>query len=187
MALTYTPETDFSLTLPSFQLPTVFGKSFHSHNLESARVKVLLFICNHCPYVKAIEDRLIALAQSYQDQPVHFLAICSNDPSEYPEDHPDELAKHAKLKGYPFDYLIDESQELAKLVGAVCTPDIFVFDDNNHLFYRGRLDDSWKDPSKVTRQELKMAIDAGLTAKPLEFKPVPSMGCSIKWKNRVLQ
>lgn len=187
MSLTYSPETDISITIPSFKLPDVNGNIFDSKTFEHSKVKVVFFICNHCPYVKAIEDRIIQLASSFASQPVHFVGICSNDAKDYPEDRPEELARRSQEKSYPFAYLVDESQEVARSFGAVCTPDFFVFDSNGHLFYRGRLDDSWKDPSKVTREELKEAIQMGLEVKPLDFKPIPSMGCSIKWKEKLLQ
>ena len=149
-----------------------------------------MFICNHCPYVQAVEDRLIELVRSYGSRQICFLGICSNDPTDYPEDRPEALLTRAKEKNYPFKYLVDDSQAVAKNFGAVCTPDFFVFSpadgsDQRHLYYRGRLDDSWKNPARVTQQEMKAALDGLLLAKPAPERQIPSMGCSIKWKDDV--
>ncbi len=142
-----------------------------------------MFICNHCPYVKAIEDRLIALAQNFSNESeIQFAAVCSNDPSDYEEDSIENLKARAVEKKYPFPYLVDESQELARMLGAVCTPDLYVFDRQGSVFYRGRLDDSWRDPAKVESEDLKEALLAALTGKDAPVEQIPSMGCSIKWK-----
>jgi thiol-disulfide isomerase/thioredoxin len=153
------------------------------HALKALRGRplVLMFICNHCPYVKAIEERLLTLGRDYRSK-AHFLAICSNDCNDYPEDAPAELAKRVREKNYPFPYLIDESQEVARAYGAVCTPDLYVYDSQHRLAYRGRLDDSWRAPEKVQHQELKQALDSLLAGSPAPSEQNPSMGCSIKWK-----
>jgi len=183
MALTYTPVTDPKIKFPDFELRDVFGVPFKSSQVPDKNVKVLMFICNHCPYVQAIEDRLIETAKSFVGKAVSFLAVCSNDWTEHPEDSPAELAKRAKGKQYPFTYLVDDSQSLAKKVGAVCTPDFFVFSSTNELVYRGRLDDSWKNPALVKRKELYNAILSTLESKQNAWEEIPSMGCSIKWKD----
>ncbi len=180
MALTYTPATDQSMTLPTFTLPTVDGKKFSTVELKDQTPVCVMFIYNHCPYVKAVEDRLLALGREFSN--VNWLAICSNDPADYPEDRPEELLKRWQEKKYPFPYLIDADQSVAKMFQAVCTPDIFLFDKNKKLFYRGRIDDSWRDPSKVTRQELREAIELAVRGEPSPPDQLPSMGCSIKWK-----
>ncbi|OFZ14874.1 MAG: hypothetical protein A2Z20_04610 [Bdellovibrionales bacterium RBG_16_40_8] len=182
MALTYTPQTDTSHKLPDFTLKTVEGKNWSSQTIKLAPAKVIVFMCNHCPYVKAIESRLIKLADYCQTNGVTFVGICSNDSKDYPEDEPKELLKTWREGKYNFIYLIDIDQTVAKTFGAVCTPDFFVYDKSNSLVYRGRLDDSWRDESKVTREELKEAIDAILRDIPLSREVSPSMGCSIKWK-----
>lgn len=158
------------------------GKTYSRKDYWKSRGLVVMFICNHCPYVKAIEDRLIALANEFIPKEISFLAICSNDPSEYPEDAPGELLKRWQEKQYPFPYLIDESQDVAKAFGAVCTPDIYVFDSALKLRYRGRLDDSWRDPKNVNKRELREALLALLEGRSV-MEQNPSMGCSIKWKS----
>lgn len=181
MALTYSPKLELGQKLKNFSLPNVTGGSFSTDELGEDAVLCVLFICNHCPYVKAIEDRLIALGSHFKDTDVKMVAICSNDPSDYPEDAPEQLKKRALEKSYPFPYLFDETQKVAKDFGAVCTPDIFVFDRSQKLFYRGRLDDSWRDPSKVSQEELKNALELALKDHPAPTAQNPSMGCSIKW------
>lgn len=181
MALTYTPAGETGSLLPKFELPTVDGKIFSSKDTEGAKATVIMFICNHCPYVQAIEDRMIKLAQEWREKNVQFVGICSNDPTDYPEDKPEELLKRWRDKNYGFPYLIDESQNVAKAFGAVCTPDIFVYAQNK-LFYRGRFDDSWRDPQKVKKQELHEALKAITSGQIAPSPQNPSMGCSIKWK-----
>lgn len=180
MALTYSPSAETTLTWTDFQLEDVFGNTFDSKKIN-APVRVPLFICGHCPYVQAIEDRIVSLAKEFDSKKVQFIGICSNDGSDYPEDRPEALKLRYEEKGYSFPYLIDESQQVAKSYGAVCTPDIFVFKDNQ-LQYRGRLDDSWKDPSKVEKQELRSALLKLSKNEKITDEPIPSMGCSIKWK-----
>lgn len=182
MALTYTPPGELGFKLPAFQLPGVEGIRYSSDTLAAGKVLVVMFICNHCPYVNAIEDRIIALNQFFAGKNVQLVGICSNDPSEYPEDAPAALLKRWKEKSYGFPYLVDEDQTVAKAFAAVCTPDIFVFDQGQILRYRGRLDDSWKLPEHVKKQELRVAIEAILQGQPVTDQN-PSMGCSIKWKS----
>jgi hypothetical protein len=142
-----------------------------------------MFICNHCPYVKAIEDRLITLAREIKSFGGQVVGICSNDGVNYPEDSFANLKKRWTEKSYGFPYLHDETQSVAKSFGAVCTPDFFVFNKDRKLRYRGRLDDSWKEPQKVTRQELLLATKsiAQTGELSISFDQTPSMGCSIKW------
>lgn len=182
MALTYTPPGALGQRLPSFNLKTVTGETVSSSSLRGAKAVVVMFICNHCPYVKAIEERLIALAHSFRGRGVDFVGICSNDPTDYPEDAPAALLQRWKDKNYGFPYLIDSEQTVARDFGAVCTPDIFVFDNEQILKYRGRLDDSWRHPQSVQKQELRDAIEAILQGRPAPLQN-PSMGCSIKWKS----
>ena len=180
MSLTYTPAGELGSILPKFNLPAVDGS-----RLDGATVKapiLIMFICNHCPYVQAIEHRLIQLAREFQPRGLNVIAICSNDAKDYPEDAPPELLKTWREKNYGFPYLIDEKQDVAKKFGAVCTPDLFLYDASRKLVYRGRLDDSWKNEKLVQRQELKQAITATLSGKSVNVTQNPSMGCSIKWK-----
>ena len=187
MAATPSTMMPIGTRAPGFNLiDTVSGRMLGLEDVKGEKATVVMFICNHCPYVKAIEDRILRLARQMQTQPVQFVAVCSNDASDYPEDEPDNLYKTWKEKNYPFPYLVDADQSLARSFDAVCTPDIFVLDKERRLHYRGRWDDSWKDEAQVQRQDLKLAIESLLTKRPLDFKPVPSMGCSIKWKDNSL-
>lgn len=182
MALTYTPPGEIGSPIPTFMLPTVMGENFSSSSLKGFKAIVVAFICNHCPYVMAIEDRLIALAKEMKSKGVQFIGICPNDASEYPEDSPENLKKRWIEKNYGFPYLVDDSQIAAKTFDAVCTPDFFVYDESRTLRYRGRLDDSWKDAGKVQKQDLKFALEEILRGNKKLPEPKPSMGCSIKWK-----
>lgn len=179
---TYTPEkVEFGTSCPDFHLKATDGKHYSRANFINSKPLVVMFICNHCPYVKAIEERLITLAQDLKKIDVNVVAICANDPQSYPEDSFDSLRARALEKSYPFIYLHDEDQSVAKKFGAVCTPDFFVYDASNKLAYRGRLDDSWKDESAVTTRELYRAVLDLHANKPISFQQTPSMGCSIKW------
>lgn len=183
MALTYTPNANLGLKLPEFLLPSVDGQSFSHQDFIDAPALAVMFICNHCPYVLAIEDRLIDLAVRLQPEGAKFLAVCANDPSDYPEDAPAELLKRSRQKKYPFTYLHDAEQVVTKKFGAVCTPDLFLFDKNQMLVYRGRLDDSWKDASKVTSRDFENAIVSVLNGENVAAQQSPAMGCSIKFYN----
>lgn len=165
-------------------MPSVEGKIVGAKDFKFSPALLILFICNHCPYVKAIERRLIDLAHAHRGRGLSTVAICSNDPADYPEDAPAELLKTWRAHNYGFPYLIDESQQIAKKFGAVCTPDIFLYDKSRKLVYRGRLDDAWKNENLVQRRDLNEAIEAVLAGKPANLSQNPSMGCSIKWKNQ---
>jgi peroxiredoxin len=167
--------------MPAFTLPTVDGATLASDAL-AGQVAVVMFICNHCPYVKAIEDRMIALARAYEGRGVRFVGICANDAAGYPDDAPAALAARARDKGYGFPYLHDASQDVARAFGAVCTPEFYVYGRDGQLVYRGRMDDSWKDAAKVTRRELAAGIDAALAGAPPLSEQRPALGCSIKWR-----
>jgi peroxiredoxin len=167
---------------PDFDLPAVEGRRYRLADFAQSDVLVVMFICNHCPYVQAIEDRIIALAKGYRGKSVQFVGICANDAAGYPDDSFDSLKARWEKKQYGFPYLHDEAQTVAKSFRAVCTPDLYVYDRTRHLAYHGRLDDNWKEPAKVTKREMKEAIDALLAGKKPGESQVPSMGCSIKWK-----
>jgi peroxiredoxin len=181
MALTYTPIGTLGTSCPQFSLSSVDGKTYSRDDFAKSKGTVVMFICNHCPYVQAIEDRMIALAHAFMPKGVSFIGICSNDPKDHPEDAPAQLLERWQAKNYGFPYLVDESQDVAKAFGAVCTPDIYLYDSALKLRYRGRLDDSWRNPKNVHRQELKEAIEALLEGRS-SMEQNPSMGCSIKWK-----
>jgi peroxiredoxin len=182
MALLYTPAGEPGSKCPPFELPSVDGGTYALKDFAGAKALVVMFICNHCPYVQAIEQRLLDLAHALGPRGAAFVGICANDPTDYPEDAPEALLARWREKSYGFPYLIDESQEVARAFGAVCTPDIFVYDSNQTLRYRGRLDDSWKNPAAVKRQELKEALEKIMQNLPAPSTQNPSMGCSIKWK-----
>jgi thiol-disulfide isomerase/thioredoxin len=183
MALVYTPQnSDWNLSCPDFTLPGMDNQNYSLKDFQNQHPLVIMFICNHCPYVKSIEDRLIQLGLDLKKENINVVAICSNDPSKYTEDLFENLQKRYYEKKYSFYYLHDETQEIAKKFGAVCTPDFFLYDQNLKLKYRGRLDDSWKDPQLVTQRELYQAAIDLKNLQPISFHQTPSMGCSMKWK-----
>lgn len=182
MALVSTPQDDLGRPCPPFTLPATDGKNYSLDEFAKGNPFVIMFICNHCPYVKAIEDRLITLGHDLKKMNVPLIAICSNDSKNYPDDSFEELKKRANEKKYSFPYLHDDSQSVAKAFGAVCTPDFFVYNKKVQLAYRGRLDDAWKEPSQVTRRELLSAVELLMINDEFPKQQIPSMGCSIKWK-----
>jgi peroxiredoxin len=181
MALTENRDLALGTACPDFRLPSVDGRTVARDDLKDAAALVVMFICNHCPYVQAVEDRIIALAREYGPKGVQFVGICSNDPSGYPDDAPPRLLARWREKGYGFPYLVDASQAVARAFDAVCTPDIYVYDRARRLAYHGRIDDNWQQPSKVKRRELAAALDALLAGKAPSAEQVHSIGCSIKW------
>jgi peroxiredoxin len=183
MALTYSSPAEIGKTCPDFRLKGVDGQLYELSQFNSSTVLAIAFICGHCPYVLAIEDRLLAVSKKWPVKKVQWVGICSNDSTEHPEDRPEQLKIRSELKNYSFPYLIDDQQIVAKKMGAICTPDFFVFDDQRRLYYRGRLDDSWRDPQKVRRLELVHAIESALSGERPPKEQTPSMGCSIKWKH----
>ena len=180
MALTESTMVKLGSEAPYFNLPNTNGENVSLEHFK-AEILVVIFTCNHCPYAKAVEDRLIELGNNYSET-VDFVLISSNDVENYPADSPEKMAELARNKGYPFPYLFDETQEIAKAYSAVCTPDIFLYNSERKLKYRGRLDDNWQNPNQVERKELKMAIEATLNGRGIDFEQIPSMGCNIKWK-----
>jgi len=177
-----TPPPELGAPCPDFRLPAVDGKTYARDDFAGKPVLVVMFICNHCPYVQAVEDRLIRLARELELKGAQFVGVCANDAAHYPDDAFDKLASRWRERGYGFPYLHDEAQDVARAFGAVCTPDIFVYDAERRLAYRGRIDDSWKDESRVTRRELAEAIEALVEGKRPSREQRPSMGCSIKWR-----
>ncbi|MCX8103235.1 MAG: thioredoxin family protein [Candidatus Bipolaricaulota bacterium] len=167
---------------PDFQLKGVDGKLYKLCDYKNKKAVAVIFSCNHCPYVKAYEDRMIALAREYEPKGVQFLVINSNDPTKYPEDSFDNMIKRAKEKGYPFPYLHDETQQVAKAYSAQRTPEVFLFDAAMKLRYHGTIDDHYEDPSKVTKRYFKDALDAVLAGKDPGLKDTQPVGCTIKWK-----
>ncbi len=168
---------------PPFSLPDTEGKTVSLSDFEGSKGYLIMFICNHCPYVKHVQHELARLGKEYQDKGVTVIAINSNDVENYPDDSPEKMAEEVKNQGYTFPYLYDETQEVAKAYGAACTPDFFLFDKNKKLAYRGQLDDSRRGNDKpVTGADLRAALDAVLAGKPAPEEQKPSLGCNIKWK-----
>ena len=164
-----------------FELPGVDGKIYSLSSFEKGKPIAVIFWCNHCPYVKAWEDRVVRLGNEYKDK-VQFVLINANDPVKYPEDSFDNMKKRAQEKGYPFPYLFDESQEVARRYGAERTPEIFLFDRNWRLAYHGAPDDNWEDESKVKNNYFRDAIEAVLMNGEPPVRETPPRGCTIKWK-----
>lgn len=170
---------------PPFVLPdTVSGDNLRLSDIAAGKkATVVMFICNHCPYVIHVNDELVRVANDYMPKGVAFVAISSNDAASYPEDGPDKMKKVAMELSYPFPYLYDESQQVARAFDAACTPDLYVFDGDLQLVYRGRLDDSKpRNNNPLTGKDLRQALDAVLTGAPVPEKQYPSGGCNIKWK-----
>jgi peroxiredoxin len=178
-----TPLCDFGWLAPAFRLPATDGKTYTLDELRGPKGTLVIFICNHCPYVQAILDRLIRDARDLAALGVATVAISSNDAVAYPEDSFERMAEVASANGFPFPYLYDESQTVARRYGAVCTPDFFGFDAALGLQYRGRLDASGKNPAPDgARRELFEAMRAVAETGRGPIDQVPSVGCSIKWK-----
>lgn len=169
---------------PYFELTdTISNKVLSLTNLKGEKGTVILFICNHCPFVIHVNKQLVILAQEFKLKEISFIAISSNDVINYPQDSPENMKIHAKNAGYPFPYLFDESQEVAKAYDAACTPDFFVFDGKLELVYRGQLDDSRPGNGlPVTGKDLRYALSCLLEGKVNDTTQKPSIGCNIKWK-----
>ncbi|OFZ55045.1 MAG: hypothetical protein A2428_14480 [Bdellovibrionales bacterium RIFOXYC1_FULL_54_43] len=190
MALTYSEKGSLGEVAPDFELPGVDGKTYRARDFLDAKAWVVVFMCNHCPYVKAVQDRINSLAKQYAPRGVKVVGINSNDSTKYPEDDFDAMKACAKEQGYVFPYLWDTDQSVAREYGAVCTPDFYLYApgskgrDSNVMVlkYRGRLDDCWSDEAKVTKRDLAHAIDRVLEGRDPDSVQPPSMGCSIKWK-----
>lgn len=182
MVRTETPVCDFGAPAPAFSLPGVDGKTYTLADVRGEKGLLVMFICNHCPYVKAVLDRIIRDARELQALGVNTVAIMSNDPTDYPEDSFDNMKKIAVERGFSFPYLIDESQAVAKAFGAVCTPDFFGYNKDLELQYRGRLDESRKEAVPNARRDLFEAMKQVAQTGQGPRDQIPSMGCSIKWK-----
>jgi len=171
------------MTAPDFSLVNVDGRTVSLSDFADAPVLLVMFICNHCPYVVHVADHLAQLAAEYQAKGVAIVAINSNDAANYPADSPEQMVAEAEERGYTFPYLYDETQSVAKEYGAACTPDFFVFDKDRRLFYRGQLDSSRPESGvPVTGEDLRAALDAALADQPHPENQTPSLGCNIKWK-----
>ncbi len=167
----------------SFQLKNIDGEILDSEELgRDAKGLAVIFSCNHCPYVLAWEDRLIALGLTYQSKGIQFALINANDAERYPDDSFPEMVKRSELKGYPFPYLHDEDQSVARAYGATRTPEVFLFNSNGERQYHGCIDDNYDNPSAVRSSDFRNALDAVLEGKTPELPETPPVGCTIKWK-----
>ena len=187
--MSVTPSTMLPLgtRAPDFELvDAVSGKKMSLHTLKSNQATVIMFISNHCPYVVHLQKALVDIANEYQQKDIVFVAICSNDIENYPADAPDKMKTVAKQLGYPFPYLFDETQTVARAYDAACTPDFYIFDKNLACVYRGRFDDSspGKKEVPVTGKDLRAALEAILAGNPVDSHQKPSHGCNIKWKTK---
>lgn len=188
------PETDMALTpstmlplgtpAPAFTLPDVVtGAPRSLASLQSDRATLVMFICNHCPYVKHVLEGLVQLGRDYAAKGASLIAISSNDATNYPDDGPEKMAALARSAGFPFPYLYDETQAVARAYQAACTPDFFLFDGDLRLAYRGQLDDSRPGNGRpVTGADLRAALDALLAGQAVSERQIPSVGCGLKWK-----
>ncbi|MEP7322654.1 MAG: thioredoxin family protein [Saprospiraceae bacterium] len=184
MALTESNMLPLGTRAPGFKLlDTVSGENLTLEDLQSDKATVIMFICNHCPYVLHVNPEILRVAHDYIPQGVSFIAISSNDIDRYPADSPEKMKEFANEHKFPFVYLYDESQSVAKDYDAACTPDFYVFDGNLQLVYRGRLDHSRpQSETPLTGEDLRSAMDAVLSGNQVNKKQYPSAGCSIKWK-----
>lgn len=183
MAKTFSSMLPLGTLAPQFALLDVIsGKTVGFNDHQKHSITVIMFICNHCPYVKHVNQGLIKLAKDYMSKDVRFIAINSNDINSYPDDSPENMQRIAHQEGYPFPYLFDATQEVARAYQATCTPDFFVFNQDNLLVYRGQLDDSRPGNAiEVTGSSIRTTLDSILTNTPVPGEQKPSMGCNIKW------
>ena len=183
MSLTESTMLPLGTTAPNFHIRDVVSNNYYSlDDLKSDKATVIMFICNHCPFVIHVNAELVRMANEYKNQGVSFIAISSNDVENYPEDAPDKMSIVAKVLKYPFPYLYDKYQEVAKAYDAACTPDFYVFDGEMKLSYRGRLDQSRPGNSiPLSGEDLRNAIDKTIAGESIDTQ-YPSAGCNIKWK-----
>ena len=183
MAVTLSNMMELGTKAPDFSLmDTVSDKTLTLSDLKSDIATVVLFICNHCPYVKHLNSKIVEIANKYQKRGIQFIAISSNSVETHPQDGPEHMKQIAKEQAYPFPYLYDESQDVAKAYQAECTPDLFVFDGDLKCVYRGQFDDSRPNKGEATGNDLTAALDAIIAGEKVSKMQKPSMGCNIKWK-----
>ncbi|NQY67091.1 MAG: thioredoxin family protein [Flavobacteriales bacterium] len=184
MAAAETTQIELGFTAPDFNLlNTITGENLSLDQLSIGNGLLVMFICNHCPYVIHIMEQLVSLANDYKSQGITTVAISSNDVENYPQDSPEKMKELASEYGFSFPYLYDETQEIAKLYDAVCTPDFSIFDDDLKCVYRGQLDGSRPgNDLSVTGSDIRKALDAIVNKTSVSTNQIPSIGCSIKWK-----
>ena len=182
MALLESVVVPLGTRMPGFELKDPHGKSYRSGDLGGKKGLLVVFTCNHCPYAIAVWPRLVRLAKHAKTSGINTVAINPNIHPNYPEDAPERMIMKIQDWGIDFPYLVDETQKAAEVFKAQCTPDIYLFNSNQELVYHGRMDDNWQDETKVTRQELKEAVENLAFGRPVSKDQKPSMGCSIKWR-----
>lgn len=184
MARTLSVMVALKTAAPGFKLPdTVSGNQVSLADVKGEIATVIMFICNHCPFVKHVNEGIVKLANDYSNKKIGFVAISSNDVINHPGDAPELMKKVAEQLQFPFPYLYDESQEIAKAYQATCTPDFFIYDKNMELVYRGQLDDSRPGNGiPVTGKDIRLALDSLINNQPVTSEQRPSIGCNIKWK-----
>lgn len=184
MAAVHSTMLELGTKAPHFSLTdTISGKTVSTEDYRGNRGLLVIFICNHCPYVKLIKKELVKYATDYMPKDVAVVAISSNDVENYPQDGPEMMKEDAEAFGYPFPYLYDEAQDAAKAYKAACTPDLFLFDEGLELYYRGQFDSSRpKNNTEPTGEDLRKATDKMLAGEPAPENQIPSIGCNIKWK-----
>lgn len=185
MARTPTTQIPLGFKAPAFSIPdTVSGKIYTYENLRGDKGTVVIFICNHCPFVIHVREELVRVANDYMSKGFGFVVISSNDVENYPDDAPDKMKTLAEEMNFPFPYLYDEYQDVAKAYDAACTPDFSVFDANDVCVYRGQLDDSRPgNEEPVNGKDLRKVLDYLSEGKDIDFEQKPSLGCNIKWKS----
>jgi len=168
---------------PDFRLLNIDGKTISLSEITTGKGLVVMFICNHCPFVKHVAPELVRLTKDYESRGIHFVAISSNDVTAYPDDSPEMMKQEAAQQGYTFPYLFDETQEVAQAYRAACTPDFFIFDGSRRLVYRGQLDDSRPGNGKpLNGSDMRRALDQLIDGVEVPAEQRPSIGCNIKWK-----
>ncbi len=183
MVLTLSTMMPLGTVAPDFALPDTEGRTVRLADFANAPALLVIFMCNHCPYVKHVRAGLADLARSLRAKGVAVVGINANDAKAYPDDSPEKMRLEAAEAGYTFPYLYDETQEVAKAYTAACTPDFFLFDADRRLVYRGQMDDSRPgNDEPVTGKDLRIAVDALLAGRPVPTEQKPSMGCNIKWR-----
>jgi peroxiredoxin len=183
MSLTPSSMLALGTPAPDFALPDTAGRIVRRDDFAEATGLLVMFICNHCPYVKHVRRELARIGRDYPPRGLAVVAINSNDVSRYPDDHPDRMVEEARAAGYTFPYLFDDSQSVARAYHAACTPDFFLFDRERRLVYRGQLDDSRPGNGvPLTGRDVRAAMDELLAGRPVSTTQRPSMGCNIKWK-----
>ncbi|MDQ6961554.1 MAG: thioredoxin family protein [Mariprofundaceae bacterium] len=183
MALVGSIHVELKSTLPIFTLSDTSGITYDSKDLSGDKGLLVIVTCNHCPYAIAVWPRLVRLAKAFRAKGINSIAINPNIHPDFPQDSPSAMLEKIEEWGIDFPYLVDDTQEVAQALDAQCTPDIYLYDAEGQLYYHGRIDDYWKDESKVTQKELEPAMDALIAAQPAPKKQYPTVGCSIKWND----